>query len=94
MDAKDVWPVVRFIVAATGLKREDARKYIDEIPQEKYGSLYLASRQWERDADQKALELLTGLVGSSPNTVLQGAVERARMPSHKQPKAGPRKRHK
>jgi len=94
MDAKDVWPVVRFIVAATGLKREDARRYIDEIPQEKYGSLYLASRQWERDVDQKALEMLTGIVGMSTNTVLQTAVERARIPSHKQPKPGPRKRRK
>lgn len=87
MDPKDTWPVVKFIIAATGLKREDARQYLDEIPKEKYPQLYLTCRKWERDTDQQASALFSELVGDGAivSSVLTTAVERSRVPSHKQP---------
>jgi hypothetical protein len=86
MDPKDTWPVVKFIVAAVGLKRDDARQYLDEIPAEKYPQLYLACRKWERDTEKMAADLFTEIIGSDVRSqVLTTAVERSRMPSHKQP---------
>jgi hypothetical protein len=44
MDAKDTWPVVKFLIAATGFKRRDARKLLEEIPEENYSRLFVMAR--------------------------------------------------
>lgn len=85
MDAKDTWPVVKFIMAATELKAQDARQFLEEIPSEKYAMLYLLCRKWDREANQRALEIMTQELGHEiQSETLRIAVERSKTPSHKQ----------
>jgi hypothetical protein len=65
MDAKDTWPVVKFLIAATGFKRRDARKLLEEIPEENYSRLFVMARAWDRDQAAKASEQLQSLVGDT-----------------------------
>lgn len=84
MDAKDTWPVVKFIIAATGLKRREARQAIEKIPQAKYSDLYLCARAWDRDAGMKATEQLREILGGDNLNVLAEATRRAMIASHMQ----------
>jgi hypothetical protein len=81
MDAKDTWPVVKFLIAATGFKRRDARKLLEEIPEEKYSRLFIMARAWDRDQAAKASEQLQSLVGETSLPTLLAATRHARNPS-------------
>lgn len=81
MDAKDVWVVTKFIVSATGLKRRDARKLLDEIPGEHYSQLFLMARGWERDAASRASQKLEDLLGNQSLDTLKQATQLSKTPS-------------
>lgn len=85
MDPKDTWPVVKFLVAATGLKRRDARKMLEEIPKACHGDLFLRARRWDRDVASKASEELTVVLGDKANLpTLIEATRRAMTAAHLQ----------
>lgn len=85
MDPKDTWPVVKFLIAATGFKRRDARKMLEEIPPHCHGDLFLRARRWERDTAAKASEDLSTVLGGEANlATLAEATRRAMVASHKQ----------
>lgn len=85
MDPKDTWPVVKFLIAATGFKRRDARKMLEEIPPECHGDLFLRARRWDRDVAAKAGEELSIVLGSHSNiATLSEATRRAMTASHLQ----------
>lgn len=88
MDAKDTWPVVKFIIAATGLRRREARQAIEKIPVERYSDLYLCARAWDRDAGMKATEQLRQILGGENLAVLAEATRRSMTASHLQGAAG------
>jgi hypothetical protein len=81
MDAKDVWVVAKFLVAATGLKRRDARRMLDEIPPDRYSRLFLMARGWERDSSQQASRQLEDLLGNDTLGILREATQLAKTPS-------------
>ena len=81
MDHKDVWVVTKFIVSATGLKRRDARKILDEIPGDRLSRLFLMARGWERDASQQASRQLETLLGNDSLATLTEAAELSKIPS-------------
>lgn len=85
MDPKDTWPVVKFLIAATGFKRRDARKMLEEIPPACHGDLFLRARRWERDTSARASEDLSVVLGGGSNlATLAEATRRAMVASHKQ----------
>jgi hypothetical protein len=81
MDAKDVWQVPKFIIAATGLKTKDARALLDEIPKDRYARLFLMARKWDSEQKHSASQQLEQLLGDETMTILQKATELARKPS-------------
>lgn len=81
MDTKDTWPVVKFIIAATGFKRRDARKLLGEISTDHYSRLYLEARKWDQEALQKASASLSGLLGDDTLRTLRDATKLAQVPS-------------
>lgn len=81
MDAKDTWPVVKFLIAATGFKRRDARQLLEEIPEASYSRLFVMARAWDRDQAAKASEHLTQLVGTDNLPTLLKATKLAQQPS-------------
>lgn len=81
MDAKDTWPVVKFLIAATGFKRRDARKMLEEIPEEHYSRLFVVARAWDRDQAAKASDQLSTLLGDSQVPTLMDATRLAQSPS-------------
>ena len=81
MDAKDTWPVVKFLIAATGFKRKDARKLLEEIPEGNYSRLFVMARAWDRDQSAKASESLQQLVGDENLPTLLHATKLAQQPS-------------
>lgn len=85
MDPKDTWPVVKFLIAATGFKRRDARKMLEEIPKSCHGDLFLRARRWDRDVAAKAGEELSQILGGHSNlATLAEATRRAMTASHVQ----------
>lgn len=83
MNAKDTWPVVKFIVAATGFNRQDARTLLEQLPKECHSQLYLRARAWDRDSSAKATEGLEAIVGTTKLGMLAEATQGAITPSHK-----------
>lgn len=81
MDAKDTWPVVKFIIAATGFKRRDARKLLEEIPTEHYSRLFLEARAWDRETSNKAGAVLAQMLGGDDLKTLRDATMKARIPA-------------
>jgi hypothetical protein len=81
MDAKDVWQVPKFIIAATGLKTKDARALLDEIPKDRYARLFLMARKWDSEQKHSASQQLEQLLGDETMSVLEKATELARKPS-------------
>jgi hypothetical protein len=82
MDPKDTWPVVKFLIAATGFKRRDARSLLGEIPRECHADLFLRARRWDRDSSARAGEELTAILGGRNLATLAEATKRAMMASH------------
>jgi hypothetical protein len=81
MDAKERWPVVKFLVAATGLNRRDARAMIDEIPEEKWSKLWIEAQVWNRDTDRRASETLSTVLGDERLNTLVKATRLAQQPA-------------
>lgn len=81
MDAKDTWPVVKFLIAATGFKRRDARKLLEEIPEESYSQLFVRARAWDRDQAAKASDMFSSIVGEANIPTLLDAARMARTPA-------------
>jgi hypothetical protein len=84
MNAKETWPVVKFIIAATGFKRQDARKMLEEIPDDRYSRLFLMARAWDREQSQAASKALEELLGNDSLKILHDATKQARKPSTEQ----------
>ena len=81
MDAKATWPVVKFIIAGTRLKKQDARALLDQIPVERYADLYLRATTWDRDCAAKAGRGLSEILMGLNLGVLTEAARQARFPS-------------
>ncbi len=77
MDAKDTWPVVKFLIAATGLKRRDARRMLTEVSRERWSQLFIQARAWDRDQAAIASKALAGLLGDEQLATLVEATRRA-----------------
>ena len=95
MDAKDTWPVVKFLIAGTGLKRRDVRQMLEEIPEEKYSKLFVRARNWDRDQAARASAMLSEIIGEENLPTLLAATQMARTPvaaEEASPKRRPRKR--
>lgn len=82
MDPKSTWPVVKFIIAATGFNKQNARKLLEEIPKDCYADLFLKARAWDRDAGNKASEQLSAIVGGKKLHTLTEATVNARKPNN------------
>lgn len=84
MDAKDTWPVIKFLVSATGLKKRDARKMLQEIPEDRYGQLFIQSRAWDREMLLDASKRLGIILGEANVATLVEATKLAQVPSTEQ----------
>lgn len=84
MDPKDTWPVVKFIVAATGFKRRDSRKLLEELPKERYAELFLRARRWEQETASRAAAEWAEVAGGTKLPTLVEASRRAIEASHVQ----------
>lgn len=78
MDAKDTWVVVKFLIEATGLKRKDARRLLQEVPRDKYSQLFINARAWDRDASGQASKALITILGDEQLATLVEATHKAR----------------
>jgi hypothetical protein len=96
MDAKERWPLVKFLVAATGLSRQDARTMIDEMDEAKMSKVWLDAQLWDHDSDKRAVEMLSVILGADGLATLIRATKAARHPQLKQPQTqfedGPRRK--
>lgn len=81
MDPKSTWPVVKFLIAATGFRRREARTLLDEIPKDKYSELFIKAMAWDRDQASTASRTLEELLAGKRVSSLEKATERARKPS-------------
>jgi hypothetical protein len=91
MDAKDTWPVVKFLVAATGLKTRDARKMLGEMPSDRFSQLFIQARAWDRNSSAQASTALHELLGSQQLSTLVDATRHAQLPSGMEQPPEPKK---
>ena len=80
MNKDPQWPVVRFIITATGFTKEKARELIDEIPPEKYSELFLRAHAWDRDVANRASEQFAQIIGGGSLQTLIAETAKARIP--------------
>ena len=78
---KETWPVIRFIVAGTGLGPKLAREMLAGIEEAHYSQLFLGARKWDQETNARASELLTEIVSSHSLETLVSATRRAQYPS-------------
>jgi hypothetical protein len=81
IDPKATWPVVKFLIAATGFRRREARALLDEIPREQYSKLFIEAMAWDRDTSGQASKTFRDILGSHPIEALDRVTERAQRPS-------------
>ena len=81
LDPKSTWPVVKFLIAATGFRRKEARTLLNEIPRDKYAELFIKAMAWDRDTDGQASRALEQILGGMNVHTLQAATNQARLPS-------------
>jgi hypothetical protein len=70
-DAK-VSPIVKYVVAATGLRQREAWELLQQVSEDHYTRILLAARRWdrtvpqgaERPVEQEATNQLTEIVGT------------------------------
>lgn len=98
LDPKSTWPVVKFLIAATGFRRREARVLLNEIPKEKYADLFMKALAWDRETDGQASRTLEQLLGGQNVHTLEAATNQARMPSTAQeedePEEAPASKHR
>lgn len=49
MDSKTTWPIVKFLMHATSLRREQAKQLLEEIPTKVHTQLAITAWAWDRD---------------------------------------------
>lgn len=81
LDPKSTWPVVKFLIAATGFRRKEARALLQEIPREKYSDLFIRAMAWDRDASGMASKTLETILGGERVKSLELATAQAQLPS-------------
>lgn len=84
LDPKSTWPVVKFLIAATGFRRKEARALLEQIPHEKYADLFLRAMTWDRDTDGAASRGLEQLLTGAQVGLLAHATTQAQLSSTQQ----------
>lgn len=70
------WIVVKFVIAATGLKRREAREFIRTIPPSLQPQLLMLARAWDMERQYKASSGLSQLMeGVDVQDVLRTALK-------------------
>ena len=98
MDPKVTWPVVKFLIAATGFGRSQARHMLQEIPPDLYSRLFMEALTWDRETSGQASKALRDMLGVQRLDALQSATIRAQKPAtadrddEDEPPARPHKR--
>ena len=79
-DKRETWPVVEFIMAATGFRTKEAREFLDQVPRERYSRLFIEAKAWERDAKSRASTSLSAIIGDVSIAMFEAATEFSRHP--------------
>jgi hypothetical protein len=79
MEPKHLYPVVEFIVAATGLGPKAARKLLGDVPEDRYGQIFMATNMWKAETRSKAAQEFQRVLGDVPlNMLIEATTDAAK----------------
>lgn len=77
MEPKHLWPIVEFIVAATGLGPKDARRVLETVPEDRYTAIFIETNVWKTEAKNRAAVAFQKILGDQHIDVLTEGTQRA-----------------